>query len=73
MFFSKVLEGYGCTESCGLITMAVASDLQGGHAGVPMASAEVKLIDVPDMGFVAAADGKGEVQQHYLKTSGVWF
>lgn len=55
------MEGYGCTESCGLITMAVAGDLAGGIVGVPMPSAEVKLIDVPEMGLVAARDSKGEV------------
>lgn len=65
MSVSKVLEGYGCTESCGLITMAVAGDLKGGIIGVPMPSCEVKVIDVPEMNLVAARDNKGEVGPFY--------
>lgn len=41
--------------------MAVGGDLKGGIIGVPMPSAEVKVIDVPDMNLVAARDLKGEV------------
>ncbi|KAM7541672.1 hypothetical protein Aperf_G00000006882 [Anoplocephala perfoliata] len=61
VFSCPVLEGYGCTESCGLITMAVAGDLKGGITGVPMPSSEVKVIDVPEMNLVAARDNKGEI------------
>ena len=56
------MEGYGCTETCGPVSMSIAGDLNGGHVGAPWPSAEIKLCDVPDMNLVAARDNKGEVR-----------
>ncbi|BHF68395.1 hypothetical protein SprV_0301142900 [Sparganum proliferum] len=61
LFNCPVIEGYGCTEACGALTMSVAGDLNGGHVGTPIPSVALKLMDVPEMGLVAARDNKGEV------------
>lgn len=59
-----MIEAYGCTETCGPISMAIAGDLNGSHVGSPWPCLEVKLCDVPDMNLVAARDNKGEVSSH---------
>ena len=56
-----MFEGYGSTETCGAITCSIFGDLAGGHVGPPTPGCEIKLVDVPDMGLVAARDNKGEV------------
>ncbi|VDL91263.1 unnamed protein product, partial [Schistocephalus solidus] len=61
LFSCPVLEGYGCTETCGPLSMSVAGDLKGGHVGAPVPSVEVKLADVPEMSLVASRDNKGEI------------
>ncbi|KAL7058624.1 hypothetical protein AAHC03_013158 [Spirometra sp. Aus1] len=61
LFSCPVLEGYGCTETCGPLSMSVAGDLKGGHVGAPMPSVEIKLADVPEMNLVASRDKKGEI------------
>ncbi|VDM16424.1 unnamed protein product [Hydatigera taeniaeformis] len=60
-FCCPVFEGYGSTETCGAITTSIFGDLAGGHVGPPLPVCEVKLVDVPDMGLVAARDNKGEI------------
>uniref|UniRef100_A0A0X3NXW6 long-chain-fatty-acid--CoA ligase n=2 Tax=Schistocephalus solidus TaxID=70667 RepID=A0A0X3NXW6_SCHSO len=61
LFNCPVIEGYGCTEACGVLTISVAGDLNGGHVGTPIPSVVLKLTDVPEMGIVAARDNKGEI------------
>ncbi|VDM36091.1 unnamed protein product [Hydatigera taeniaeformis] len=61
VFSCPVLEGYGCTETCGPVSASVAGDLNGSHVGAPWPHAEIKLTDVPDMGLVAARDNRGEI------------
>ncbi|CDS39556.1 long chain fatty acid coenzyme A ligase 1 [Echinococcus multilocularis] len=60
-FCCPVFEGYGSTETCGAITSAIFGDLEGGHVGPPLPGCEIKLVDIPDMGLVAARDNKGEI------------
>ncbi|VDN35327.1 unnamed protein product, partial [Dibothriocephalus latus] len=55
------MEGYGCTETCGPLSISVAGDLKGGHVGAPLPSVEIKLADVPEMNLVASRDKKGEI------------
>ncbi|VDD80365.1 unnamed protein product [Mesocestoides corti] len=60
-FSCWVFEGYGSTETAGSLSSAIASDLDGGHAGAPVPGLRVKLLDIPSMGIVAERDNKGEV------------
>ncbi|KAL5107226.1 Long-chain-fatty-acid--CoA ligase 1 [Taenia crassiceps] len=61
VFSCPVLEGYGCTETCGPVSSSIAGDLNGSHVGAPWPSVEIKLTDVPDMGLIAARDNRGEI------------
>ncbi|CDS37335.1 long chain fatty acid coenzyme A ligase 1 [Echinococcus multilocularis] len=61
VFSCPVLEGYGCTETCGPVSSSLAGDLNGSHVGAPWPSVEIKLTDVPDMGLLAARDNRGEI------------
>lgn len=56
----QIFEVYGQTETAGMITGTFAGDSVAGHAGAPAIGMEVKLVDVPDLGYFAA-EGKGEV------------
>jgi len=58
-FLSKVVQGYGLTESCCLVSMAEPSDSTSGHVGPPVVSIEVKLVDVPEMNYTSS----GKIQQ----------
>ena len=47
-------EGYGMTENSGCCTTSWPHDpTSGGAVGSPVASAEVKLVDVPELGYRA--------------------
>jgi len=59
-FCCPVIQGYGLTETCAAGTVAHFRDLAGGHVGPPSLCCEIKLVDVPDMGY-SAAKGEGEV------------
>ncbi|KAL5969850.1 Long-chain-fatty-acid--CoA ligase 1 [Taenia solium] len=61
VFSCPVLEGYGCTETCGPVSSSLAGDLKGSHVGAPWPSVEIKLTDVPDMDLVASRDNRGEI------------
>ncbi|XP_068596383.1 long-chain-fatty-acid--CoA ligase 1-like [Brachionichthys hirsutus] len=53
-------EGYGQTECTAGVTMTTPGDLTAGHVGAPMPCNVVKLVDVPDMDYLAV-NGEGEV------------
>ncbi|KAJ3129561.1 Long-chain-fatty-acid--CoA ligase 6 [Nowakowskiella sp. JEL0407] len=61
-----IVEGYGQTENCAGATSTILGDYQfpyGPHIGVPFVCNEIKLIDVPDMGFFATDEPnpRGEI------------
>ncbi|EFO13364.1 hypothetical protein LOAG_15165 [Loa loa] len=66
MNFSRVvygcllIEGYGQTECSAAGTISLPFDTIGGHVGGPAVWAQVKLVDVKEMGY-SADENKGEV------------
>ncbi|KAL7751852.1 medium-chain fatty acid-CoA ligase faa2 [Sorochytrium milnesiophthora] len=52
-FACDVLEGYGSTESTAGATIQLPGDTSAGNIGPPMPQCEVKLVDVPDMSYLA--------------------
>ncbi|XP_060559682.1 long-chain-fatty-acid--CoA ligase 1-like isoform X2 [Ruditapes philippinarum] len=55
-----VLEGYGQTECSAICSLQVPGDGEIGNVGPPLRCNYVKLVDVPDMNYMAK-DDKGEV------------
>lgn len=55
-----ISEGYGQTECVGPCTATLIGDHTTGHLGPPLVNSIIKLIDVPDMGYLAK-QGKGEI------------
>uniref|UniRef100_A0A1I7ZQ49 long-chain-fatty-acid--CoA ligase n=1 Tax=Steinernema glaseri TaxID=37863 RepID=A0A1I7ZQ49_9BILA len=66
MNFSRVaygcplFEGYGQTECSAAGTLSLPFDTEPGHVGGPAPWAQVKLIDVPELGYFSGED-RGEV------------
>ncbi|CAL8094584.1 unnamed protein product [Calicophoron daubneyi] len=58
---APVLEGYGATETVGLLSFSLPGETTGGIAGAITSGTEVKLADVPEMGLVAKRDNAGEI------------
>ncbi|KAJ7574878.1 hypothetical protein C8J56DRAFT_1017249 [Mycena floridula] len=57
-----MLQGYGMTETCGMCAILPPELMQYGPVGLPVPSTEIKLIDVPDAGYVSTnANPQGEV------------
>jgi len=53
-FCCPIIEGYGMTENCGTTLRVLPNDpSSAGTVGVPQAVNEVKLIDVPSMGYTS--------------------
>ncbi|XP_057476012.1 long chain acyl-CoA synthetase 6, peroxisomal [Actinidia eriantha] len=52
-FGSKVMEGYGMTETSCVITSMDEGDNLSGHVGSPNPACEVKLADVPEMNYTS--------------------
>ncbi|XP_071828976.1 long-chain-fatty-acid--CoA ligase 1-like isoform X2 [Apostichopus japonicus] len=55
-----VLEGYGQTESGVISTLTLPGDHTAGHVGPPLPCNAIKLVDVPEMEYLAK-DQKGEI------------
>ncbi|CAI4230434.1 unnamed protein product [Auanema sp. JU1783] len=60
VFGAAIVEGYGQTECTVLVTCTWPGDWEGGHCGAPIASATVKLADVPELNYFAK-EGTGEL------------
>ncbi|KAF8636067.1 hypothetical protein AX17_003823 [Amanita inopinata Kibby_2008] len=57
-----LLQGYGMTESCGMCAILPPELMQCGSVGLPVPSVEVKLLDVPDVGYLSSNNpAQGEV------------
>jgi len=54
--------GYGMTETCGMCSILPPELMQYGVAGLPVPSTEIKLLDVPDAGYLSTNNPpQGEV------------
>ncbi|XP_026185926.1 long-chain-fatty-acid--CoA ligase 1-like [Mastacembelus armatus] len=53
-------EGYGQTECTAGCTMTLSGDWTAGHVGAPLPCNWIKLVDVPEMNYLAV-NGEGEV------------
>ncbi|TFK76601.1 acetyl-CoA synthetase-like protein [Pluteus cervinus] len=63
-FACEVTEGYGMTENCAACTKALPNDpTSSGTVGPPQPVNEIKLVDVPEMGYTAEdkPNPRGEV------------
>eukprot|EP01099_Mayorella_cantabrigiensis_P002536 TRINITY_DN2103_c0_g1_i2.p1 TRINITY_DN2103_c0_g1~~TRINITY_DN2103_c0_g1_i2.p1 ORF type:complete len:666 (+),score=164.43 TRINITY_DN2103_c0_g1_i2:48-2000(+) len=62
-FSVGVLEGYGQTETAACATCTLPTIHRSGNVGIPIPSAEIKLVDVPEMGYTAkdSVGPRGEV------------
>jgi acyl-CoA synthetase (AMP-forming)/AMP-acid ligase II len=49
-----MLQGYGMTETCCVISMTSHGDAMGGHVGGPVVCCEIKLVDIPEMNYTNA-------------------
>ncbi|KAI8149587.1 hypothetical protein BJV82DRAFT_588533 [Fennellomyces sp. T-0311] len=52
-FCCDVREGYGATETCASSTVHNKDEYKAGHIGVPFSCNEIKLVDVPEMEYLA--------------------
>ncbi|OQV21399.1 Long-chain-fatty-acid--CoA ligase 5 [Hypsibius exemplaris] len=55
-----IFEMYGQTEAGGAITSTRYGDCTTGHVGIPFVDVEIKLVDVPEMGYFAK-EQRGEI------------
>ncbi|KAL5529253.1 hypothetical protein ACEPAG_5238 [Sanghuangporus baumii] len=63
-FACEVVEGYGMTENCAVITRTWPGDpSSSGTIGAPQPCAEIKLVDVPAMGYTSddKPNSRGEI------------
>lgn len=51
VFGCPIIEGYGLAESCAASFVTLPGDVETGHIGGPTPSVEVKLVDLPDIGY----------------------
>lgn len=56
-----VMEGYGQTESSGVISVTIPGDPTTDHIGPPIPCCTVKLVDVPEMDYHVSLHGVGEI------------
>ena len=59
-FSTSFCEGYGQTECAGVATLtSVIDQVSLGHVGSPLACCEVKLVNIPEMGYFATDTSHG--------------
>mmetsp|Transcript_17633 Transcript_17633/g.30373 ORF Transcript_17633/g.30373 Transcript_17633/m.30373 type:complete len:671 (+) Transcript_17633:24-2036(+) len=62
VFQTDVFQGYGLTENCGGAVATPTGYNVAGPVGAPLSCTEVKLVDVPEMGYLATDElPRGEV------------
>ena len=59
----KVTVGYGLTEICGIGTLLPFEHVATDRVGSPSPSLEIKLVDVPDMGYTSK--DKPDLEERY--------
>ncbi|OLY83681.1 Long chain acyl-CoA synthetase 7, peroxisomal [Smittium mucronatum] len=52
-FSSEVHEGYGSTETTGACSLTTNTDVDSGTVGTPFPNAMIKLVDVPELGYLS--------------------
>lgn len=60
MLCSPVTEGYGQTEVTCVCSATVDADFTSGHVGTPSSCAEIKLVNVPEMGYLVTDTSHGK-------------
>jgi len=55
-FGCPVMQGYGLTETCAGATISWPRDSVIGHTGTVLSCCEIKLVDVPEMGYTSDGD-----------------
>ena len=53
MLDAFISEGYGQSECTAASNLTDFDDVEGGTVGAPMISAEIKLVSVPEMGYIS--------------------
>lgn len=53
LFKRHPMQGYGMTEAGCIISRTRPGDFTTGHVGAPVPCCEVKLVDIPDMGYTS--------------------
>ncbi len=68
-FGATVIEGYGMTETACTISMTLPEDTSSGHVGGPLPCCEVKLEDIPEMGYTNGDRPypRGEVRSYFAR------
>ncbi|KAH9590567.1 Long-chain-fatty-acid--CoA ligase 6, partial [Schistosoma haematobium] len=61
VFNGLVVEGFGCTETMGVVTVSLVGEFRVGALGAVAYGVEVKLADVLDLGLVVKRDNRGEI------------
>jgi len=62
IFCCPVLQGYGLTETAAACTLQTPTDFTNGTVGPPMVCCEIRLVDVPEMGYTSASTPqRGEI------------
>jgi len=70
VFCCTVLEGYGMTETAAAATITLPDDLSTGTVGAPLAVCDIRLQDVPDMGYTQADTVHGEGTKNAMPCKG---
>ncbi|RUS34404.1 hypothetical protein BC938DRAFT_480622 [Jimgerdemannia flammicorona] len=52
-FCCEIYEGYGATETCATASVTHPGEYRGGHLGSSFPCNEIKLVDVPEMNYLA--------------------